>query len=95
MQNAEVRVRFRFLLSELLQNHSHENLVSCFLFLSKIFPADPLSFLQPVAAGQPEVPHAADDTATISASSPGSQVSSTVLSHFCDKRISSKHDQTS
>lgn len=28
MQNAEVRVRFCFLLSELLQNHSHENLVS-------------------------------------------------------------------
>ncbi|ROL44722.1 Serine/threonine-protein kinase OSR1 [Anabarilius grahami] len=40
---------------------------------AEIFPTDPLSFLQPVAAGQSEVPHAADDTATISASSPGSQ----------------------
>ncbi|KTG01035.1 hypothetical protein cypCar_00034575, partial [Cyprinus carpio] len=36
---------------------------------AEIFPADPSSFLQPAA----EVPHAADDTATISASSPGSQ----------------------
>ncbi|XP_016133845.1 serine/threonine-protein kinase OSR1-like isoform X3 [Sinocyclocheilus grahami] len=40
---------------------------------AEIFPADPSSFLQPAAAGQSEVPHAADDTATISASSPGSQ----------------------
>ncbi|XP_016127770.1 serine/threonine-protein kinase OSR1-like [Sinocyclocheilus grahami] len=40
---------------------------------AEIFPADSSSFLQPAAAGQSEVPHAADDTATISASSPGSQ----------------------
>uniref|UniRef100_A0A8C1SN96 non-specific serine/threonine protein kinase n=1 Tax=Cyprinus carpio TaxID=7962 RepID=A0A8C1SN96_CYPCA len=46
--------------------------------LRSIFPADPSSFLQPAAAGQSEAPHAADDTATISASSPGSQVSSAV-----------------
>uniref|UniRef100_A0A8C1RXB3 non-specific serine/threonine protein kinase n=1 Tax=Cyprinus carpio TaxID=7962 RepID=A0A8C1RXB3_CYPCA len=38
---------------------------------AEIFPADPSSFLQPAAAGQSEAPHAADDTATISASSPG------------------------
>uniref|UniRef100_A0A9J8ADV9 non-specific serine/threonine protein kinase n=1 Tax=Cyprinus carpio carpio TaxID=630221 RepID=A0A9J8ADV9_CYPCA len=38
-----------------------------FLPFSKIFPADPSSFLQPAAAGQSEAPHAADDTATISA----------------------------
>uniref|UniRef100_A0A671MPN3 non-specific serine/threonine protein kinase n=1 Tax=Sinocyclocheilus anshuiensis TaxID=1608454 RepID=A0A671MPN3_9TELE len=50
-----------------------------FLPFSKLFPADPSSFLQPAAAGQSEVPHAAD-TVTISASSPGSQVSSAVKS---------------
>uniref|UniRef100_A0A673H2S7 non-specific serine/threonine protein kinase n=1 Tax=Sinocyclocheilus rhinocerous TaxID=307959 RepID=A0A673H2S7_9TELE len=37
---------------------------------AEIFPADPSSFLQPAAAGQSEVPHAADDTATISAGGP-------------------------
>lgn len=63
-----------------------------FLLLSKIFPADPLSFLQPVPAGQSEVLRVADDTATISVSS---QVSSTVLSSFCDNSISSKLDLTS
>lgn len=66
-----------------------------FLLLSKIFPADPLSFLQPVVAGQSEVLRVANDTATISVSSPGSQVSSTVLSSFCDNSISSKLDLTS
>uniref|UniRef100_A0A8C1DQ89 non-specific serine/threonine protein kinase n=2 Tax=Cyprinus carpio TaxID=7962 RepID=A0A8C1DQ89_CYPCA len=45
------------------------------------YQTDPSSFLQPAA----EVPHAADDTATISASSPGSQVSS-ALSHMNAKK---------
>uniref|UniRef100_A0A9J8AB03 non-specific serine/threonine protein kinase n=2 Tax=Cyprinus carpio TaxID=7962 RepID=A0A9J8AB03_CYPCA len=52
-------------------------------YQSLLYFTDPSSFLQPAA----EVPHAADDTATISASSPGSQVSS-ALSHMCDNSIS-------
>lgn len=65
MQNAEVRVHVVFMLFEFHQKYLEENLTSAFL---QVFPADSSGFLQPAAVGQPEVPHAADDTATISAS---------------------------